>query len=418
MRTFSFLLGWIMNKLLVRYGMASLLTLAMAWPLWGQKPGSGTPTPPSPPAGPAPGSAGPNVGNRPPSREMSMPMYINGRVLMETGQPVPEQVSVGLSCGMRTVQVVHTDPKGYFQFVLGAGPQSNIDTSASNDTDENGLGFPGMDSSPFGSSATNMMGCELQVSVGGYQPTSKTITSPPDIQGIDAGTLLLRRRAGVQGSSISVTSLQVPDGARKEFEKGQKDERSNHLATAQQHMEKAVAIYDKYAAAWNELGKIDAANRDLDKAHQAFEKAVAVDAQYIPPYVSLAALDLQSSQWDNAAETAGKILALDPTIGFASFIQAAADFKLSRLDEAEKSAKDAESEPHQAIPQVHVLLAQIFVQKQDYVNAQTQLRAYLKEAPHGPMAEEAKTNLEGLEKAEADAAGVPNPTAEPPQSAP
>jgi len=348
---------------------------------------------------------------------MPTPIYVHGRVLMETGQPVPEPVSVGLNCGMRTLQVVHTDPKGYFQFTFGSGPQSNIDSSASNDTEGGGLGFPGMDG-PFGGGASNMLGCELQVSVGGYQPATKTITSPADIQGIDAGTLLLRRREGVQGSSISVTSMQVPENARKEFEKGQKDERSNHMEPAQQHMEKAVALYDKYAAAWNELGKIDASNKDLEKARQSFEKAIAVDAQYIPPYVSLAALDLQTQQYDNAAETAGKILALDPTIGFASFIQAAADFKLNRLDEAEKSAKDAENEPHQAIPQVHVLLAQIFVQKQDYANAITQLQAYLKEAPHGSFADEAKKNLDGIEKAAADTDYKSNPPAERPQSAP
>ncbi len=337
---------------------------------------------------------------------------------MEGGQPVPEPVSVGLRCGIRTLQVVHTDPKGYFQITLGGGPQSNIDTSASNDTDMGGLGFPGMDN-PFGGTGNNnnMMGCELQVNVGGYQPLTKTITSPADIGGIDAGTLLLRRREGVQGSSISVTSMQVPENARKEFEKGQKDEHSNHLESAQQHMEKAVALYDKYAAAWNELGKIAAGNKDLDKARQAFEKAIAVDAQYIPPYVSLAALELQTEQYDSAAETAGKILALDPTIGLASFIQAAADFKLNRLDEAEKSAKDAENEPHQNIPQVHVLLAQIFAQKQDYANAVIQLRAYLKEAPHGQFADEAKKNLEEIEK-EADAGNTPNSSAEQPQSAP
>jgi tetratricopeptide (TPR) repeat protein len=402
-----------MNRLLVRYGMASLFAMLLAWPLWGQKPG--TPAPAPQPSRPTAGSPGADVGNQPSTREMPMPVYVNGRVLMETGQPVPEPVSVGLSCGMRTLQVVHTDVKGYFQFTLGAGPQGNIDTSASNDTEMGGLGFPGL-TGGLGGTASNMMGCELQVSVGGYQPLTKTITNPPDVQGIDAGTLLLRRRAGVAGSSISVTSLQVPENARKEFDKGQKDERSNHLASAGQHMEKAVALYDKYAAAWNELGKIDAANHDTEKARQAFEKAIAVDAQYIPPYVSLAALELQSAQYDSAAETAGKILELDPTVGFASFIQAAADFKLNRLDEAEKSAKEAENEPHQANPQVHVLLAQIFAQKQDYGNAATQLRAYLKEAPRGPFVDQAKKNLEGLEKATASADD--KSSAEQPQSAP
>ena len=403
-----------MKRLLVPFGMACLLVL-VAGPSWGQR--VGAPTQPSQPTGSAPSSsASPNVSTQPSNRQIQPPLYVSGRVLMETGQPVPEPVSVGLSCGMREVQVVHTDLKGYFQFTLGAGPQGNIDTSASNDTPAmGGFGLPG-GNSPF--NANNMMGCELRVSISGYEPLSKLLTSPADLGGIDAGTLLLRRRAGVEGSAISVTSLQVPDSARKEFDKGEKDARANHLPSATQHLEKAVALYDKYAAAWNELGQIHAANHETDKARQAFEKAIAVDGQYIPPYVSLAALELQTEQYDSAAETAGKALGLDPTIGSASYIQAAADFKLNRLDEAEKSAREAENEPHQNIPQVHVLLADIFLQKQDYGNAATQLRAYLKEAPHGSFADGAKKTLEQIEKTAGDADGKSGAPVEKPESAP
>src|SRR5580704_7786923 len=125
-REISFLSGWPMNRLLVRCGTACFFALLMAGPSWGQK--TGNPAPPAQPSGPLAGSSGPNVASPTPSREMPTPLYIRGRVLMETGQPVPEPVSVGLSCGMRTVQVVHTDPKGYFQFAMGAGPQSNIDS--------------------------------------------------------------------------------------------------------------------------------------------------------------------------------------------------------------------------------------------------------------------------------------------------
>ncbi len=388
-----------------------MLTLLAAWPLWAQK--TQQPSQPSAPSTPSVGSTSPSIGSMPGNREAVGPLYVNGRVLMETGQPVPEPVSVSLSCGMRTVQAIHTDSKGYFQFVLGAGPQSNVDFSASDDTTPGAGGFPGMDGG-FGGA---MMGCELRVDVSGYQPLSKTISTPPDIGGIDAGTLLLRRRAGVEGTSISVTSLQVPEKARKEYEQGQKDERSNHLASAQQHMEKAVGIYDKYAAAWNELGKIYASNKDLDKARDSFVKATTADPHYVPPFVSLAAMYLQTGQYDDAVEATGKILELDSTIGFASFMQAAADLKLNKLDEAEKAAKDAENEPHQAFPQVHVLLAQLFLQKEDPSNAATQLRQYLKEAPKGPFATEAKQNLDEIEK-EASAGTTPGPGVEQPQSAP
>lgn len=400
-----------MNRFSVSSSAALMLVLLFVLPSWAQK--SQQPSQPTQPSVSAPSPTSPNIGAMPGSRETTGPLYVNGRVLMETGQPAPEPVTVSLDCGMRTVQAIHTDSKGYFQFVLGAGPQSNVDISASDDTTPGMGGLSGL-SGGFGAA---MMGCELRVDVSGYDPVSKSITAPPDIGGIDAGTLLLRRRNGVEGSSISVTSLQVPEKARKEFEQGQKDERSNHLASAEQHMLKAVALYDKYAAAWNELGKIQASNRELDKARDSFTKAINADPHYIPPYLSLAALDLQTSQFDDAADTATKALGLDPTIGFASFIQAAADVKLNKLDEAEKAAKDAENEPHQAFPQVHLLLAELFEQKEDYLNAATQLRAYLREAPKGNMAAQAKKNLDEMEK-QASAATTPGPGAEQPQSAP
>lgn len=394
-----------MNRLLVRYGIAALMLLASAWPSLGQTKQPGQPPQPSS----IPGSST-DIGGMPNSRETG-PLFLSGRVLMDTGQPVPEPVAVALNCGMRTVQAIRTDSKGYFQFTLGAGPQSNMDMDASEDTTFGGS-LPSLSSS-FGGT---LIGCEVRVEISGYEPLAKPITTPADIEGINVGTLLLRRRAGVTGSSISVTSLQVPGKARKEFEQGQKDERSNHLASAEQHMEKAVGLYDKYAAAWTELGKIQATNRDLDKARASLVKATTADPQYIPPYMDLATLDLQTQQFDAAAETTAKVLAMDPTIGFASFIQAAADLKLDKLDEAEKSAKEAESEPHQGYPQVHVLLAQLFLQKQDYSNAATQLRAYLKESPKGPFAADAKKNLDEIEK-EASA-GHSGPSAEQPQTAP
>src|SRR5437879_11713765 len=151
---------------------------------------------------------------------------------------------------------------------------------------------------------------------------------------IDVGTLQLRRIAGVQGSAISATALLVPNGASKEFDKGDKEARSNHLKLATQHLEKAVSEYDKYAAAWNELGTIYLTNQETDKAHQAFEKAITADPRYIPPYMSLSALELRNQEYEDAVDSAGKALQLDPTSAVAHCIQAVGNFNLNRLDAA------------------------------------------------------------------------------------
>jgi len=408
-----------MKPLRTHYCIVGLLPLFFAFPLSAQNGGSsGSQGATSSQSGGS-GTSGRSTGTGQPSPsqtpQIQGPAYVRGRVIMNMGQPVPEPVSVGLNCGTQPGQAIYTDAKGYFEFALGAGPQgNNMDMSASNSAPRLGRGdaslpggFGGRGGTGFPGSG--LMGCELRVSVAGYEPLTKDITDPGDIGGINVGTLQLHRLAGVEGSSISVTSLSVPNNARSEFDKAANDLRSNRRASATQHLEKAVSEYDKYSAAWNVLGGIYSSSGEKDKANKAYAKAIASDPQYIPPYVGLAGMQLENQEYENALETAGKALALDPRIAAASFVQAAANLQLNRPDEAEKSARNAEQQPHQNIPQVHAVLAQIFVEKQDYASAAAEMRAYLKEAPQGTFATEIKKSLDEIDKstANADSSAVP-----------
>jgi tetratricopeptide (TPR) repeat protein len=340
------------------------------------------------------------------------PMFISGRVISELGRPVSEPVSVELNCGMRAVQVIHTDLGGYFTFNLGSGTQSNIDFSASNESPTS-----------FSSAANNLpnrygnplAGCELRLSVSGFRPTSLPMTHTSDMGRVDVGNISLERIGGVKGSAVSVTSLLVPKEAAKEFEKGIKDLQNNKPDAALPHLEKAVAFYDKYAAAWNEIGRIYVVRNDIEKASTAFEKSTAADPDYIPPLLNLATLHIQNHEWQPAVDAADKILALDNSIGFASFLRAVGDFNLHKVDEAEKSAAQAEKMPHEDNPQVHALLAQIYMEKQQYVQAAAHIRSYLKEAPDGAYAAQMKKDLSEIEAwvGAADAAGASSGSATP-----
>lgn len=409
-------------RLTAYYFITALLLFLSVLPSWAQKSGSQGPSRPSAPSGGAspnaPGQQGP-LG--PSGTQMQTPLYVNGRVLlMDTGQPAPEPVSVHLNCGMNLLQVIQTDLKGYFQFILGAGPQSNANLSAADDTPIGMMGG-GMNSpASFGryGGFGDLTGCELRVVVDGYQPATHILSGPAELSSMDAGTMRLTRIAGVQGSAISVTSLLVPSSARKEFEKGDKDARNNKLKSATEHLEKAVGEYDKFAAAWNELGGIYAASHDLERARQAFAKAIAADPQYIPPYVHLANLELQNEEYENAIDTAGKALTLNPGVELANFVQALANFRLNRLDAAEKTAREAEKGPGPIFPQWHALLAEIFLEKRDFSNAAAQMRAYLKQSPKGPLAPEMKKNLDKIEASGTAAEGPSKTSAAQPQAAP
>ena len=406
---------WCMNDCLARLCIAGSFALLIICPSSAQK---GSPSPPPPPT--AGNSAPPVPHSSQPSKSPS-PYFLYGRVVLEGGQPVSEPVSVALTCGIRVVQMIHTDLKGNFQFVLGAGPQSNVDVDFSADNQTSSMspadhGDLQQGRSGVGDFGDRLSGCDVEVSVPGYQPLSKTLTDTNALEGIDTGTLVLTRIAGMPGSAISVTSLQAPNNARKEFDKGEEEARSGHLESATKHLEKAVAEYGRYAAAWNELGKVNLANHQTENARHAFTNAITADPQYIPPYVSLASLELQAGQYESAARTAGTALELQPGIVFASFIQAVANLGLNRLDAAEKSARDAENGLHQNIPQVHLLLAEIFVRKRDYASAAEQMRAYLKESPEGKLAAETKLRLEQIEKSAATVGGTAVRSTESPET--
>ena len=325
------------------------------------------------------------------------PMFVSGQVLMDTNQPVPEPVSVELSCGLRPLQVIHTDLGGYFTFNLGGGMQSNFDFSASNESPASFGGSRRQFGGAQAGFAGSLRGCELQISVAGFHPINRIISEHTDMGRVDVGTLRLQRVAEAQGSAISMTSMLVPEDARKEYDRAVKDLQDNKTKSARERLEKAIDKYDQYAAAHFQLGRIHLQEGDREKAVGSLQQAIALDDQYVPPYMELAVMQVQDQQWQAAVDTTSKVLSLDRSLGYASFLNAIGNFNLQRLDEAEQSALDAERWPHENIPQVHALLADILLQKEQYVGAVEHMRAYLEESPDGKFAEQIKENLAQLE---------------------
>ena len=206
------------------------------------------------------------------------------------GRPWP------VRCGLKPLQVIHTDLGGYFTFNLGGGMQSNFDFSASNEGPASfGSGRQMGATSGF---AGSLRGCEIRISVAGYHPINRIISEHTDMGRVEIGTLRLQRVAEAEGSAISVTSLLVPGDARKEYDRAVKDIQNNKTKSARGHLEKAIQKYDQYAAAYYQLGRIHLANGDRQKATESWERAIALDGQYVPPYMDLAVVhQWTSTQW-------------------------------------------------------------------------------------------------------------------------
>jgi tetratricopeptide (TPR) repeat protein len=185
---------------------------------------------------------------------------------------------------------------------------------------------------------------------------------------------------GIRSPTAGVASLEVPGPARKDFQRGCSAASHNKLATAEEHLRKALDEDARYPAAWVLLGQVLKAQQKPDDARSACSQALKVDAGYVPADLCLADLYAIVQRWEEMLRFANSAVALDPANNpHAYFYAAGAYLGMHRLAEAEKSAlKAAEIDKTNREPRTHFLLAQIYEVERKPDAEAAQLEEYLK----------------------------------------
>ncbi len=261
-------------------------------------------------------------------------------------------------------------------------------------------------------SDARLVSCDLRAVLPGYRSDVVNLTGHRYAENPDVGTIILHRLGNVQGSTISVTSLDAPKDARKSYEKGEESMKKEKWPEAQKQLEKAVEIYPKYAAAWYDLGEARLKQSNAAQAQEAFARALEADPKYLKPYLPLATLAMGEKKWQEAADTTGKLTRLDPAdYPQAWMFNAIANVHLHNMDAAEESARGAiKADTGHQFPRCEYILALILAEKQQYAAALPLMKSYVEHAPNAPDAESVRKQISTLESA----AGK-QPAAEQPQ---
>jgi tetratricopeptide (TPR) repeat protein len=211
---------------------------------------------------------------------------------------------------------------------------------------------------------------------------------------------MLHRIAGVEGSSISVTSMMAPKDAKKAYEHGLQSLLKNKPNDAAKDFEKAVALYPKYADAWVSLGKVRLEQQSIEPARAALKKAMESDPKLVAPYIELGLLAAKDASWQESGKYLDRAVELDP-VDFpqAWYADAVANYNLKQYDAAEKSAREAvKLDPRHVNPRSSYLLGLVLAEKKDYAGAAKELTAYMKLAPNAPDLAQVKDQLGQIEK--------------------
>ena len=366
-----------------------------------------TPSKPTQPASPAPGSSQPTE----PSAADDLVLLLRGRIATNDGTSLPNDTLVERICSNTVLQQVYASAGGEFTMQMGSRFDSFLDASAGPASQQGVANKASRDGIP----RHDLMNCELRASAVGFRSNSISLVDlTPSGSAIDVGAIVVERTTKIKGMTLSATPYKAPSNARKAYEKGLEAERKGKLAEARNYFEQALEIYPKYASAWFQLGTVFEKVNQKDSARAAYTRATTIDTKFLPPYLSLAEMAYEAGNWTEVLQFTGHIIDLDllnhgdlryvldldeSNPAEAYFYNAVANYKLNKVEEAEKSALRAERvDLRTHFPQLHLLLADIFAGKKNYAVAISELQAYLDLAPHAKDGDQVREQLAKLEK--------------------
>jgi len=336
--------------------------------------------------------------------------FLLGRVATNDGTALPHDVLVERVCKDNVRQQVYAYSSGEFSMQLGSRADSYVDASADSAPQYDLAGT----ASVTGISRRELATCELRASASGFRSNVITLVDLDPMGGtVNVGAIVLERAKKIEGTTLSVTPYKAPKDARIAYERGLEAEQNGKLADARKHFEKAVEIYPSYASAWFQLGTVLEKENQQNAARAAYTRATTIDTKFLPPYLSLASLACEAKDWPQVLKFTGHIMDLDPwyhhsgltgymvdldpwNYSAAYFYNALANFELKRIDDAEKSALMAEHRDLLTVtryPQLHLLMAEIYAQKNNYAAAITEMQTYLQLVPGAKQADEARERL-------------------------
>ncbi len=233
----------------------------------------------------------------------------------------------------------------------------------------------------------------VEINVKDYERIQQTVTIS---SGSRMGIAIFLSRSGKAANppmqlSISAHQLSVPHKAHDEFEKGMSlIYMKSDYRGAIPLFQLAIKDFPTYYEAYAEEGTAYYQLEEMGPAEEALQKAVDLSSgQYADAMFTLAAIMTDTKRFKEAETISRRGISVDSSSWRGPFELARALNALKQPEEAERTAQQSRDLMPDN-PPVYLLLANIHIQRKDYVALLRDLDDYLRLAPLGPEADQAR----------------------------
>lgn len=207
------------------------------------------------------------------------------------------------------------------------------------------------------------------------------------------------RQPASAGAFVSVSSLAIPERARKELAKANQALVRQNWAQARDRLNKAISFYPAYADAYNNLAVAYGHLGEADQERQALESAIKLDDHFALAHLNFGRMDLEEGKLAEAETELNRAVTLAPqnpgtfvVLSYCQFLEKHFDDAIATSDEVHNLTA-----PHAV---AHRVAARAFEQKRQFDGAVAELSLFLREEPEGPSAAAARKELEVVRAAQ------------------
>jgi len=208
--------------------------------------------------------------------------------------------------------------------------------------------------------------------------------------------LQLKNTPHVKPGVVNAALAEVPDNARKLFERGIDEARTGDAAKAAASLKEAVTLYPNFPLALNELGVQYLKLGQTAKAIEALKNAVKLNPEAFGARLNLGIALLEAKQFAEAEAQLREALKLNSSLATAHMYLGLCFLRTNRFDEAEKELLSAIQGSGNQLGMAQYYLGGIYWKKHDYPKAVAALEDYLRLTPNAHDADRVRATIKDL----------------------